>query len=79
MLMNKEREVRKHTSCSETRGSVYFILLYSAFKTSVQNGRLRPVCTSGPFSAPTEMGVNHHVGCNSDIARASVCGCVSLF
>jgi len=27
---------------------------------------------SGPFSTPTEMGVRHHVGSNSDIARASV-------
>jgi hypothetical protein len=34
---------------------------------------------SGSFSAPTEMGVTHHVGSNSDIARAFVCGCMSLF
>jgi hypothetical protein len=58
MLMNKGRWVRKYTSRSETRGSVYFILLYSftmPLKQVFKMAAFGLYTQSGPFSAPTEM------------------------
>jgi hypothetical protein len=80
ILMNKDKWVRKHTSRSETRGYVYFILLYSALKQVFKMAAFGLYTESGPFRAPTEMGVPRLVGSNSDIARARLCVdvCVSL-
>jgi hypothetical protein len=78
MLINEDRWVRKYTSRSETRGSVYFILLYSVtvpLKQVFKMVAFGLYAQSGPFSSPTEMGVHHHVDSNS----ASVYECVSLF
>jgi len=82
MLMNKDRWLRNHTSRNETRGSVYFILLYSVtvpLKHVFKMAAFGLYTQSGPFSAPREMGVPHHVGSNCDFARAFVCACVSFF
>jgi len=82
MLLNKDRWIRKHTSRSETRGSVYFILLYIVtvpLKHVFKMAAFGLYTQSGLFSAPREMGVVHHVGSNCDTVRAYVGACVSLF
>jgi hypothetical protein len=58
MLMNKDRWVRKHTSLSETRGSVYFILLYCftvSLKQVLKMAAFGLYTQSGSFSETTEM------------------------
>jgi hypothetical protein len=75
MLMNKDKRVRKHTSRCETRGYVYFILLYGVtipLKQLFKMAAFGLYTQSGSFSVPSETGVPHHLGSNSDVALVCV-------